>query len=97
MLLEGLEETFTVNTLGLPPSLMRCLCTTNIIENPNAIVRTTTNRVKRWRDQDMALRWCAAGFIEAEKSFRKIAGVKDLWVLETALGRKLSEPQTKAA
>ena len=96
-LLEGLEETFTVNKLGLPPSLMRCLCTTNIIENPNGIVRTTTNRLKRWRDQDMALRWCAAGFIEAEKSFRKIAGVKDLWVLETALGRKLSEPQTKAA
>lgn len=45
----------------LPPSLMRCLCTTNIIENPNGIVRTTTNRVKRWRDQDMALRWVPPG------------------------------------
>jgi hypothetical protein len=45
----------------------------------------------------MALRWCAAGFIEAEKSFRKIDGVKDLWMLETALGRKLSEPAKKAA
>ena len=96
-LLEGLEETFTVNKLGLPPPLMRCLCTTNIIENPNGIVRTTTNRVKRWRTQDMALRWCAAGFLEAEKSFRKIDGVKDLWVLETALGRKLDEPVKKAA
>jgi putative transposase len=96
-LLEGLEETFTVNKLGLPPSLMRCLCTTNIIENPNGIVRTTTNRVKRWRGQDMALRWCAAGFLEAQKSFRKIVGVKDLWVLEAALGRELKQSAKKVA
>lgn len=28
-LVEGLEEVFTVNKLGLPPSLMRCLCTSS--------------------------------------------------------------------
>ena len=33
-LLEGLEEVFTVNRLGLTPQLMRCLVTTNLIENP---------------------------------------------------------------
>jgi transposase-like protein len=86
-LLEGLEETFTVNRLNLTPSLMRCLSTTNIIENPNGAVRRVTHRVSRYRDATMALRWTAAGFLEAEKSFRKIHGVKDLWVLETALGR----------
>lgn len=96
-MLEGIEEVFTVNRLGLPPSLMRCLCTTNIIENPNGIVRTTTNRVKRWRDQDMALRWVAAGFLEAEKSFRRIDGVKDLWVLAVALGRALPPNSAKQA
>jgi len=96
-MLEGLEEVFTVNKLGLPPSLMRCLCTTNIIENPNGIVRTTTNRVKRWRDQDMALRWVAAGFLEAEKSFRRIDGVKDLWVLAVALGRHVPRELRRAA
>jgi len=26
-LLEGLQETFTINVLGLPPSLTRCLST----------------------------------------------------------------------
>ena len=67
-LLEGLEETFTVNALGLPPSLKRCLCTTNIIENPNGIVRRTSRRVTRYRDADMVLRWTAAGFLEAQKS-----------------------------
>jgi putative transposase len=86
-LLEGIEEMFTVNRLGLPPTLMRCLTTTNIIENPNGIVRSTTQRVKRWRDQDMALRWTAAGFLEAEKSFRKVLGFKELWILRVALGR----------
>lgn len=86
-LLEGLVETFTVNALGLPPTLMRCLCTTNIIENPNGIVRRTSRRVTRYRDVNMALRWSAAGFLEAEKSFRKIQGFNDLWILEAALKR----------
>ena len=86
-LLEGLPETFTVNLLGLPPSLTRCLCPTNIIENPDGIVRRTSRRVTRYRDAGMALRWTAAGFLEAQKSLRKIQGVKDLWILKVALGR----------
>ena len=86
-LLEGLEETFTVNRLGLSPALMRCLCTTNIIENPNGAVRRVTRRVTRYRDADMAMRWTATGFLEAEKTFRKISGVDDLWILATALLR----------
>jgi transposase-like protein len=92
-LLEGLTETFTVNDLGLPPSLIRCLCTTNIIENPNGIVRRTSRRVTRYRDIDMALRWTAAGFIEAQKSFRKIQGVDDLWILKAALKRPTEQRQ----
>ncbi|MCW8208116.1 IS256 family transposase, partial [Verminephrobacter aporrectodeae subsp. tuberculatae] len=65
------------------------------------IVRRTSRRVTRYRDADMALRWTAAGFIEAQKSFRKIQGVRDLWILETALGRRnsdsdLAEPREAA-
>ena len=41
----------------------------------------------RYRDANMALRWTATGFIEAQKSFRKIQGIKDLWILKAALGR----------
>jgi transposase-like protein len=59
----------------LPPSLTRCLCTTNIIENSNGTVRRTSQRVTHYQDADMALRWTAAGFIEAQKSFRKIQGL----------------------
>lgn len=91
-LLEGLEETFTVNRLKLTPALMRCLCTTNIIENPNGAVRRVTGRICRWRDPEMVLRWMASAYLEAEKSFRRIQGYRDLWVLSVALGRK---PSTK--
>ena len=94
-LLEGLEETFTVNRLKLTPSLMRCLASTNVIENPNGAVRRVTHRVSRYRDAEMALRWTATGFLEAEKSFRKIQGHRQLWVLATALGRSIEEVDVK--
>ena len=35
-LLEGLDETFTVNALGLPKTLHRCLGSTDLIESPNS-------------------------------------------------------------
>jgi transposase-like protein len=87
-LLEGLEETFTVNRLRLPPGLVRCLSTTNIIENPNGAVRRVSGRVCRHRDAEMALRWTAAGYLQAEKSFRRIQGFRHLWVLAAALDRR---------
>ncbi len=100
-LLEGLEETFTVNRLQLTPALIRCLSSTNIIENPNGAVRRVTNRVCRWRDPQMVLRWATAAFLEAEKHFRRIQGYRDLWVLGVALGRRKStmpiDDQAKAA
>jgi hypothetical protein len=35
-------------------------------------VRPVTHRVSRHRDAEMAVRWTPTGFLEAEKSFRKI-------------------------
>lgn len=96
-LLEGLDESFTVNALGLPPALVRCLATTNIIESPNRRVRDVTGKVSRWRDVDMVLRWSAVGFLEAEKSFRRIQGHKQLWILTAALRGANAEPARKAA
>ena len=100
-LLEGLDETFTVNRLKLTPALMRCLCTTNIIENPNGAVRRVAGRICRWRDPEMVLRWMASAYLEAEKYFPRIQGYRDLWVLSTVLGRARSTSKvdlnTKAA
>ncbi len=80
-LLEGLEELFTVNRLGVTGELARCLATTNIIESPNSVVRRVSGRVTRYRDAQMALRWVAAGFLEAEKAFRKLRGHKHIATL----------------
>jgi putative transposase len=88
---EGLEECFTINRLGVPPSLHRCLATTNLIESPQSGVRSRTRRVCRWRDADMVLRWVASSFLATEKNFRRIMGWKDLWQLEAILGRKAKE------
>jgi len=82
---EGLEETFTINRLDLPPTLRRCLGTTNLIESPNAGMRMRTGRVTRWRDGAMVLRWFAAGYLETEKHFRRIMGYENLWVLKAKL------------
>ena len=84
-LLEGLDEMFTVNQMGLPKELARCLCTTNIIESPHSGVRMRTRRVSNWQDGDMVLRWATAAFLETEKHFKKIGGYKQLWMLKSYL------------
>jgi transposase-like protein len=83
---EGLEECFTINRLGLPPSLQRCLATTNIIEGPHAGVRIRTRRVTNWKNGSMVRRWLAAAFLRTEKKFHKLMGHRELWTLEAALG-----------
>jgi putative transposase len=82
---EGLAETLTVNRLGVPPTLARTLRSTNPIESMIEICRDHSANVKRWRDGQMALRWCAAGMAEAAKQFRKVNGFLHLPLLRKAL------------
>jgi transposase-like protein len=93
---EGLAEMFTMNRLGLPPSLRRSLGTTNIIESPNSGVRMKTRRVSNWQGGSMVLRWAASGFLATEKNFRRIMGYSDLWILAAALDRVVDQ-EGKAA
>ena len=62
--------------LDLPESLERVLSSTNLIENLFSRVRDTARRVKRWMGGMMILRWTAAGVLEAERHFRKVAGYR---------------------
>jgi putative transposase len=94
---EGLEELFTINRLGLSPSLCRALGSTNIIENPNSSARRKTHRVTRWRDGEMVKRWAAAAFLDAEQSFRRILGYRDLWMLKAILNEDQVANDEKAA
>ncbi len=84
-ILEGLDEILTVSRLGLPLELRRSLASTNIIESMNAVIRQVCRNVKRWRDAEMALRWTAAGMLEAAKGFRRLKAHKQLPILKAAL------------
>jgi transposase-like protein len=82
---EGIEEMFTINRLGLPSKLRRCLGTTNLIDNGHSAARDRMRRVKNWQSGAMALRWTAAAFEAASKGFRRIMGHEHLWMLKAAL------------
>jgi putative transposase len=87
---EGLDETLTVLRLGLPPTLARTFRSTNAIESMISICRARSANVKRWRDGQMALRWCAAGMLEAGKQFRRINGHLHLAKLRAALDAEIA-------
>jgi putative transposase len=84
---EGLEEMFTVAQLGIEGRLAKTLTTSNPIESMISIARTTNRNVTRWRDGQMVLRWTAAGMLNAERSFRRIKGYKQMPQLVDALHR----------
>ncbi len=85
---EGMAEMFTIQRLQLPPSLYKCLGTSNVIESPQSGVQKRTHNVTRWRDADMVERWVASAWLLTEKHFRKVIGHRDLWTLAVVLGRE---------
>ena len=85
---EGVAELFTLQRLNVPPSLWKCLATTNLVESPQSGVRKRTLKISRWRDQAMAERWAAAAWLVTERHFHKLDGHRDLWALANILGRK---------
>jgi putative transposase len=87
---EGLAETFTISRLGVPPTLARTLRSTNCIESMIEICKDHARNVKRWRDGDMALRWCAAGMLEAKRQFRRVNGHLHLKALRAALDKHVA-------
>jgi transposase-like protein len=91
---EGLEDTLTVLRLGVPPTLARTLRSTNTIESMISVCREHSANVKRWRDGQMALRWCAAGMVEAGKQFRRVNGHLHLPALRAALERAVTKDVT---
>jgi putative transposase len=84
---EGMAETLTVLRLNVTPTLARTLRSTNAIESMISICRDHARNVKRWRDGTMALRWCAAGMVEADKQFRRVNGHLHLRSLRDTLER----------
>jgi hypothetical protein len=78
---------FTVTRLGITGALARTLTTSNPIESMISIARTTNRNVTHWRDGQMVLRWTAAGMLNAQRSFRRVRGFKQMPQLVAALHR----------
>ena len=92
---EGLDETLTVLTLGLPTGLQRFFATTNCIENLIGTVRHVARNIKRWRDGRMIRRWVGLALGRAATRFRRIKGHGELDTLATAL-RKTAPSEAAA-
>lgn len=82
---EGLDETLTLQRLGIQGALYRTLRSTNSIENLNGSIATYTRNVKRWQGGSMIVRWASAAVLDATKRFRRIRGYRDLHRLVSAL------------
>jgi len=82
---EGLADMFTVRRLGASDLLARSLCCTNSVESMISVVGRLCHRVTNWKDARMVRRWVGVGMLEAERSFRRIKGCKDMPALTKAI------------
>jgi transposase-like protein len=85
---EGLEETLTLQGLGVTGTLYRSLRSTNAIENLNGSVVRFCRNVRRWKDGAMLLRWIGSALHEAQGGFRRVKGFRDMKHLVAALDRR---------
>ena len=88
---EGLQDTLTVQGLGITGALYRTLRTTNPIENLNGSIAHYTRNVKRWKDGAMTLRWVASALTDASGRFRKLRGHRDMKTLMAALAARVAK------
>lgn len=88
---EGLEETLTVQDLGITGALYRTLRSTNPIENLNGLIAQHTRNVKRWKDGQMVLRWAASPMADAATRMRKLRGCGQMKSLLRALDARAAE------
>jgi transposase-like protein len=93
---EGMQETLTVQCLGIAGALYLTLRSTNPIENLNGAVAHHTRNVKRWRDGEMVLRWVGAALLQAGNRFRRVRGMRDMPSLCAALERHRATPSVNS-
>ena len=82
---EGLDETLSVHRMGVPGLLRQTLSNTNPIESANSVCMAVLRRIRNWQKSDMILRNMAAGFMEAERGFRRVKGYRQIPLLLLAL------------
>ena len=84
-LMEGLEETLTVQELGVRRQLKRSLTSTNLIESCFSTVERICRQVKRWQRGDHRLRWMASALMFLESRWNRLHGHLQIPALMNAL------------
>jgi putative transposase len=94
-LMEGLEETLTLQRLKLLHCFGASFSTTNCVENLNSQLTKYTGRVKRWMDSEQRYRWVICGLLRIEKQMQKVKNPKQLHQLADVIAKevKSKEPQ----
>ena len=94
---EGLEETLTLQTLGISGALWKTRRRTNPIENLNGGVAAFTRNVRRWRNGAMILRWRRSQrSSRQEQQFRRrCAGFARCCALSDALHQLVPTSRTR--
>jgi len=75
-----------VHRLKPPDLLGRTPSPTNAMESANPGCMGIIRRVRSFKDGATTLRYPAAGFLEAERGFRRVKGFRQIPVLQSALG-----------
>ena len=94
---EALQETLTLQKLGVNGLLLKSLSSTNLIESCFSRSGEWCSRVKNWSGPKMLIRWTAAGLLQAEKGFHRIRGYRHLQRLASALQKNMNRKQKEAA
>lgn len=94
-LAEGLDETLTLQELGIRGALRRAFSSTNIIESSFSLVERICRQVKRWQGRDQRLRWVASALLYAESRWNRQMAVL-VNALEEAYHLRLRENNLSA-
>jgi len=90
-LAEGLEETLTLQRLGLNELFGKSFSTTNIIENLNSQLGRYLRNVKRWQSSDQRYRWVACALLEIELRMRKVSNYRHLDVMAKTIQAEIEK------
>ena len=94
---EGLDDTLTLQAMGIGGALYRTLRTTNPIENLNGSVAHYSRNVRRWKDASMIMRWVASALSDASGRFRKLRGFAEMQTLLKALDQRAPRERAEAS
>src|SRR5665213_555735 len=92
-LMEGFEETLTLQRLELIQTFGPSFSTTNCIEHINSQLTKYTGKVKRWMDSEQRYRWVISGLLQIEKQMKKVQNCRQLHQLADVIAKEVKSKE----